>query len=428
MLAKIFFNGIVLAVYFLLGCGMENIYAQLPTDGREVGILNSRFRTLKAGREDIFMSPPIITLGSGEKLIFTFDEIGDEYSDLQYRLLHCNSDWKPSRLVESEYLEGFNNADVEDFAYSVNTFVHYVNYMIAIPNEDMRPIVSGNYLLEVFYRDDPDNVIIRAPFRIVENLVLPDAVCSTRTDMGVNDRWQQLSLTIDAGGYDIGNPYQDLIVEVIQNDREETARKLKAPIRIAGEKIVYEHSPELLFTASNEYRRFESTSNLFPGMNVDSLHYEGSNYHVWLRPDMPRASRNYEYDRTQHGRFLVKEYNSTDSNLGADYITVHFTLDSEEITGGEVYIDGEFTHGKFDRNNRMTYNREKGVYEAQIPLKQGAYNYQYLVRPLSGKPSSGSIIEGDKYETENEYGIYVYHRPPGARYDRLIGAAIIYSK
>jgi hypothetical protein len=29
-------------------------------------------------------------------------------------------------------------------------------------------------------------------------------------------------------------------------------------------------------------------------------------------------------------------------------------------------------------------------------------------------------IEGNAWETENEYSIYVYHRPFGSRYDKLI--------
>lgn len=393
------------------------------------GILDSHFKTLKVSVQDNFMLPPVISLGTGERIIVSFDEIGDDYSDLQYRLLHCNSDWKPSRLVESEYLEGFNNADLEDYAYSVNTFVHFVNYRIEIPNENMVPLVSGNYLLEVYRRDDPDNIIIRTPFRVVENLTRFGAGVTTRTDRGVNDRWQQLAISIDGEGYDIGNPYQDIIVEVVQNNRKETSRKLKAPLRVAGSQIVYEHATELLFPASNEYRRFESVSNLFPGMHVDSLHFGGTNYHVYLAVDEPRADRNYEYDRTQHGRFLVREYNSTDSDLGADYITVHFTLNTPEVIGKEIYVDGELTHGNYTQQNRMDYNAEKGVYELALPLKQGAYNYQYVVRDAGDKGDpSPTLIEGDKYETENEYSIYVYHRPPGARYDRLIGYTTVFSR
>ena len=98
---------------------------------------------------------------SSDRIIISFDEIGDDYSRLRYRLIHCNADWQPSRLLESEYLKGFNEAEIEDFAFSSNTYVHYVNYRIAIPSDDMQPIVSGNYLLQVFEADDPDDIILQ---------------------------------------------------------------------------------------------------------------------------------------------------------------------------------------------------------------------------------------------------------------------------
>ena len=34
-------------------------------------------------------------------------------------------------------------------------------------------------------------------------------------------------------------------------------------------------------------------------------------------------------------------------------------------------------------------------------------------------------IEGDFFQTENQYSVYVYYRPMGSRYDRLIGVTII---
>lgn len=48
-----------------------------------------------------------------------------------------------SSSVESEYIDGFNIADIEDYALSQATTVHYVNYRLSIPNRDMSPMLSG---------------------------------------------------------------------------------------------------------------------------------------------------------------------------------------------------------------------------------------------------------------------------------------------
>lgn len=389
------------------------------------GIFDRRFRTLKTEVEDNFMSPPVIRLGTNDRILVKFDEIGEDNSYLEYRLIHCDADWQPSRLIESEYLEGFNSVRIEDYAYSTATFVHYVNYLIAFPNEELQIKHSGNYLLQVYDPERPEETLLQTRFQVTENRARIEGNVTSRTDMGHNTYWQQLAFEIDCQGIEEFNPYQDIIVYVTQNNREATKRRIMTPLRVSGDKIIYEHLNDLVFGASNEYRRFESVSNSFPGMRVDSLRYMGSNYHVWLKVDEPRQSASYSYDQTQHGRFLVREYNSTDSDIGADYITVHFLLECPELPSYDIYLDGEFTHDRMDKENQLTYDHRVGGYVAEVPLKQGAYNYQYVTRSRQTGEISTSTIEGDKYETLNEYGIAVYFRPPGARADRLISYRIL---
>lgn len=406
----------------LLILTITNVFAEETSEG----IFDPRFKTLKIRNQEDFMGLPLIRLDTDDRLVISFDEIGDEYSDLRYRLIHCNAGWQPSNIVESEYLDGFNIADIDDWGYSSNTYIHYVNYRIEIPDENMRILKSGNYVLEVTELDDPDTAILRVRFQVSENTMPVNARVTTRTDRGTNGEWQQVSIDLDTEGMDVGNPYTDVIVTIDQNGRYETMRTLKAPLRTAPGRIFYDHSPELVYRAGNEYRRFETVSTQFATMGVDSVRYVDNMYHVWLRPDIARKDRGYEFDRTQHGRFMVREYNSTDSDLGADYVMVHFELEANPGSGKDIYIDGEMTHGSHDASNKMSYNPARGTYQHQMPLKQGAYNYQYVTQQPDGMYTA-TAVEGDKYETENEYRISVFLRPPGARYDRLVGSSIITS-
>lgn len=385
-------------------------------------IFSPRFKTLKTQVDGNFDAPPMIRLGSNDRIVISFDEIGEDNSWLQWRLVHCNSDWQPSALLESEYIDGFNAVDIEDYAYSSATFVHYVNYRIVVPDEQTCILHSGNYLLQVYDRDDPDTVILQTRFQVSENEAEIAGYYNARTDRGYNDRYQQLDITATVDLGDRANPYTDFRLELLQNNREVTRRIIPVPVRVNGNKLIYDHVPMLIYPASNEYLRFESVSNNFPGMKVDSLHYMGSNFHVWLKPDAPRAHREYQYDSTQHGRYIVREYNSTDSDIGADYITVHFMLEAPE-EDCDIYIDGEFTHGEFTSANRMEYDRTHGAYTLQIPLKQGAYNYQYLKR--CGEDGVLENYDGDKWETQNQYTVNLWRRSPGDRADRLVGSVLI---
>lgn len=385
------------------------------------------FRTLKVSDPMRFMMPPI--LSENNKLVVSFDEISDDFRHLRYRLVHCNADWTPSRLTDPEILDSFNIADIEDFAQSYNTFIHYYNYRVVLPSEYMHPKVSGNYLLQIFDEEDEDNVLLQARFMISEDAVKIIPQVTSNTDRGHNTEWQQLSFTIDPGQTRIDNPFSDIYVKVIQNGRDEQARIITHPQRMNGGEIIYDHLPSLIFPAGNEYRRFETVRADYPGMHADSVRFISPSYHSWLAIDEVRNGREYIYDRTQHGRFMVREFNSTDSDLGADYVMVNFTLDSPRVMNGDIYVCGEMSMNRCLPQFKMAYDDKNGVYRLSLPLKQGSYNYQYRIMPHGGNSSDAdpTPIEGNFYETGNEYTILVYERRPGQRADRLLGTTTIYT-
>ncbi len=163
-------------------------------------------------------------------------------------------------------------------------------------------------------------------------------------------------------------------------------------------------------------------------MGVEQISYYEPYYHFKLFTDAPRADLNYSYDETQNGRFMVREYNSADSDTEADYVVVHFSLDMPEQPGTMIFIDGDMTNRRFDAESMMQYIASTGLYERALLLKQGHYNYQYLAVPPGGSKGLTATVEGDKYPTVNEYTIKVYTRGPLDRTDRLIGFTQITSE
>ena len=83
-------------------------------------------------------------------------------------------------------------------------------------------------------------------------------------------------------------------------------------------------------------------------------------------------------------------------------------------------MDAKFGLVKMDEN-RMEYNLLEHQYEISVLLKQGSYNYQYLFVRNGEAVGRTAPTEGDFHQTENEYCVYVYHRPFGGRYDKLVG-------
>ena len=391
------------------------------------GIFDSRFKTLQVKVEGNEYAPPVITLGTDDRIKITFDELTDEHSYLRYSLVHCNANWQPSGLVESEFVDGFNLGYVEEYEYSQLTTTHYVHYSIALPNDDVRFTVSGNYLLQVFNENDPETILLQARFMVSEAKAMVGANITSRTDVDYNNAHQQLSLEVDVAKIGVQDLYGDLTVIVSQNSRVDNEVVLANPFRVESQKAYYEHIMPLIFKAGNEYRRMETTSVTYPGMKVDRIEYHEPFYHQLLEVDKLRSTSQYLYDQTQFGRFTIREYSSSQSDIEADYVLTHFALDLPEQYNYGIFLDGDFTHRRFDPESKMVFNRATGMYEKTLLLKQGAYNYQYLAVPVGTMKGETAPIEGDYYETVNEYLIKVYYHRPGSRYDRLVGCAVIFS-
>ena len=384
------------------------------------------WRSLQVYVEDNPLAPPIITLGEANRIIISFDQLAEDVTYLQYKIVHCDANWQPSQLSELEYLDGINYANVDDYAYSTNTFAHYVNYRIALPNDQVRLTRSGNYAVVVFTEDTREHVLY-ACFSVTERMVDVAAMATSRTDIGYNDRYQQVDVVVRNPYFRIQSPFNDLKVVVTQNGRHDNEVTTTRPLRVMDHEIYFEHNRDLIFDAGNEYRRFEMVSVTYPSMNVVGYEYFEPYYHATLYPDYPRCNMSYLYDQTQHGRYVVRESNAEDSNLEADYMAVHFTLATDKLSGGKVYIDGELTHHLYDDNSLMQYNEQNEQYEKVLLLKQGAYNYMYVFVPDGASQATLDRTEGNYYPTVNEYVVKVYHRPPGERYDRLIGTTTCYS-
>lgn len=402
--------------------------ADLRMDTR-TAIFAPSFSSLQIAPVGSPLAPPVITLGSSDRVEMKWDERSTDRRYLRYELIHCDADWRPSRLLVSEYLDGFNEATVDEPVLSAFSENLYHHYSITVPDGQMRPKVSGNYLIRVYDEEDPDRTLLQGRFYVVEPLADIASQVSSRTDVDVNDSHQQLSLGVETRRVPgLTDPFSQLLLAVQQDSREDNAVLLSRPLRVQGTYAVYEHLPSLIFPAGNEYRRFETVTPRYPGLGVESVRYISPFYHYNLFTDTPRADSQYLYDQTQHGRYVTRNSDATDGDTEADYGIVHFTLDMPRRPDVDIYIDGDLTLRRFSPESRMVYNPETSRYEASLLLKQGSYNYQYLALPAGTEgPALTSVVEGDKFETVNEYFVRVYFRPPGARADRLVGTTLIFS-
>ena len=402
--------------------------AQSRVDTRD-HIFDSNVHSLKVCLANNMYIPPVLMMNGDDQLVVNFDYIDYDVHYLRYSVTHCNADWQPSQLVESEYVSGFNYADIDDYAPSEATYVHYYNYQFTLPNPDMELLVSGNYLLTVYEQDNSDDILFQTRFSVCEGKVGVYPQVTSRTDVEYNNRFQQVSFDVRFKPGQIKDPYSEFTCVVSQNSREDNAVTVVRPLMAAVDHVTYDHNNNLIFPAGNEFRRFETVAAHTINMGVQSIRYYNPMYHATLMVDEPRNETQYLYDKTQFGRFTIRNAEAYGENeLEADYMITHFTLDAGgKLNGGNVFLYGEFLKGYPASQAMMKYDANSGCYTSELLLKQGAYNYMYLWVPDGSSVGQTGKIEGDHYETVNEYLVMVYDRPMGERYDHLVGYGVTYS-
>ena len=107
-------------------------------------------------------------------------------------------------------------------------------------------------------------------------------------------------------------------------------------------------------------------------------------------------------------------------NIESDYCFVHFTLSSPDIKKN-IYLYGEMSDWSIKEDFKLFYNTDLGQYEAIVPLKQGFYNYAYVIPDEEGEKIDYKTLEGSHSVTENNYMVLIYHRNQALPYDELIG-------
>lgn len=384
---------------------------------------SNSIRTLRTFVAERPTAPPIIELSSGEHIAVEFDYLSHEYHRFLYRIEHCDADWNVSEdLFESDYLSGNNGEEpIDQETQSLNTMQQYTHYALRLPNERIGITLAGNYKLTLI--DDTEGEpqpVAQAFFTVVNPKVTISATASTDTEIDRNDSHQQLTVSLNFNQLNVREPRKELSIVVLQNRRYDNAVIRPNATAVAPSALLWEHSRELIFPAGNEYRKFELLSTRRGNFGVDNIRWFDPYYHATLFVDEPR--RNYLYDEDQDGLSVIRTTDGADSDTEADYVFVHFALNTPRRDDGDYYLNGNWTDDRLDAQWRMTYDEASGCYTAAPLLKLGYYSYQYLFVPHE-QPGTGftAPAEGDYYQTENEYTIIAYYRAQGARYEEPVG-------
>lgn len=380
-------------------------------------------------RDGAVQTMPIIELNSGQRLRIGFDDLNQGTQRYSYQVIHCNYDWTPSDLVFLQYMTGFETYEIFDYKFSTNTTQPYTHYWFYFPNENMRPTIPGNYILRVFKTDQPDETIFTRRFMVVEQRIGIDAKVRYASNVQLRNTHQEVYFTLNTGGLTIQDAYNDLQVVIMQNNRWDNIKHDIPPQFISPGRYIYNYANgETAFPAGNQYRFLDLKTLMLIIEPINKVLIDQGKYHILLRPDIIRTYRNFQMLPDINGRFVIYNQDTYGTNIDPDYAYVYFSLPAEfPFDEGDVYLTGGFSFGLLLDQYKLQYNEKYRTYELVTQLKQGYYNYMYVVRNKKTGESITFLTEGDFAETENDYTILVYVRQPGDQTHKLYGVTHINS-
>ena len=365
------------------------------------------------------MSLPIINLNSEEKLELRFDDLTTNISNFYVTIEHFDSNWKKSNLLKSEYVEGFIKDEIISYDYSFNTLQEYIHYNYIFPSENLKPTISGNYKLKVF--DNYGDTIFSRKFMVLEKKINLDVNIKKATLSQDRKIKHEIDFIINHKNFDIVDPFSQVKVIIKQNNKDDNAITDLKPMYIRNSTLIYDFNEENTFLGNNEFRHFDIKSMRYFSERVKNIYSDSSKFKVTLYSDNKRPFNNYSIEPDLNGKFYIKSQEARNSSTEAEYVDVLFSLRSEYISNGDLYIIGEMNDWKKNENFKLDYNFQKKQYEKEVILKQGYYNYHYAINDTSIDYLDVASIEGTHYQTRNEYQIYVYFKDLNDRYEKLIG-------
>jgi hypothetical protein len=360
---------------------------------------------------------PIIKLG--ERIVLEFDELNANEDDYYYKIEHYDYDWKPSNLSKAEYMSGYDNQRLRSYETSFNTFQIYSHYNLTIPNEYTRGLIkSGNYMLQIF--NDYDEMVFSRKFMLYENNASVGVFIRTSRDVKYLYTKQTVDINIASSSIMFNNPSETVKTLIIQNNNLNTAIKNVKPQYTLGNELIYKYTSETSFWGGNEFLYFENKDIKGANNGIQFIQLEDL-YNNFLFTNVVRANSAYTYNPDIDGNFVITALDTERPWIEADYAWIHFSLlPDANLMNKNIYVYGNFNNYELTEENKMSFNDARGVYEVPMLLKQGFYNYKYVLVDDKNQIQEGAI-SGNFSETSNNYKVLVYYRDLGARYDRLIG-------
>lgn len=374
-------------------------------------------------------SNPVYNLNSGASLKLKFDYFEFDHPTFNVEFVHCDHNWIPSQMDKEEYLEGNFYQEIYEGSTSFNTTQNYNHFQYDFPNENISFLLGGNYYL-IMLNEANGDTLLQLPFYVLDQQVSIEGSIQQASQPKYTFTHQQLKMKVDAMQYEIQDPYNNLFVQVKQNNRIDVPVKNIKPTMVMSNQYEFSQSNDFHFESGKEFRYIDLRSIQIPEARFKQSSFSGAVPQFTLEIDDIRSFKSHVNLVDMNGRFVIYTKDAEKADTESDYSKVKLRLDQkQEMAYEDIYIVGAFNNWQILPEYKMFYNIHDNQYQLEVFLKQGYYNYEYVTVPKGETaPIDRGYIEGHSRDTENDYFVYVYTKPIGWNYMNLIGISRINSR
>ncbi len=405
------------------------VSAQINTDN----IVMPCIKTVKLFQQNNQTSLPIINLNSSDIVELHFDDMDGYVKNYYYTFTLCNANWQPADLSSFDYLRGYQQQRLNQYRPSSIAQTKYVHYQALLPDKNCTPIKSGNYLLKVFLNGDTTQLAFTKRFYVLNSKANIGARIMQPFDNQLARTHQKVQFSVDVTQLNAQNSQQQITACIMQNNRTDNM-SYNIPIAfLRGNLLEYDGERGGIFAGGKEYRWADLRSFRFESERIAKIDKSVQPNAIFMRPEGARLAQQYLYYRDYNGGMTITTTENVNNWWQTDYGNVTFTYIPEgkqPFADKDIFLLGELTANKLNNESKLIYNSAKGVYEKTLHLKQGFYDYTYVTKDITAKNTvtEANFTEGNYWETENDYTIFIYYRSYSERHDELVGITTINSR
>ena len=336
----------------------------------------------------------------------SFDILGKKKGDYYYTITHCDYKWNSSDISKFEYIDGYDDIRISNYFFSQNTYQSYTNFNFQIPNQRLKIKLDGNYIISVF--DQSNNQIFQRKIVVKDN-IYNGIINITRSKEIIDSPYSQ-NLQVVFNNLDnvIFNSTSDYKLFIVKNNNLKSSKIFSIPRLQTGLKLIYDN---LKFEGGSEYLYFDSKNILLTSNEIKRVDFKKI-YNTTLYTDFEESV--YTLQPDLNGTFILNA-DCFEKNICADYSNVIFSLKTNKNYENDIFIIGEFNNNVLSEKYKMK-KETKNYYTKDIVLKQGLYNYKYVVKTKNGFKDLSNF-----WQTENNYKAILYEKKITDRYYKIIG-------